>query len=69
MTQTPVRIFKAEFFKALANPLRIAILDALRHGERGVNELAASLNIEQAAVSQHLALLRSKRFVKNRKED
>ena len=31
--------FKAEFFKALAHPLRISILDALREGELTVNEI------------------------------
>ncbi len=32
--------FKAEFFKALAHPIRIRILDCLRDGEKGVNELS-----------------------------
>jgi len=32
-----IRLFKAEFFKALSNPLRIAIIDTLRKGEHGVN--------------------------------
>jgi DNA-binding transcriptional ArsR family regulator len=63
-----VRFFKSEFFKALANPLRIAILDVLRNGECGVNEMAASLNVEQASLSQQLSVLRSKRLVKFRKE-
>jgi len=38
--------FKAEFFKALAHPLRIRILDELRHGEVGVNELCLRLDVE-----------------------
>src|SRR5438477_9938459 len=43
--------FKAEFFKALAHPLRIRILDELRRGEVGVNELCLRLDAEQAPVS------------------
>jgi DNA-binding transcriptional ArsR family regulator len=30
--------FKAEFFKALAHPIRIRILDCLRGGEKGVRK-------------------------------
>ncbi len=60
--------FKAEFFKALAHPLRIAILDALRNGELGVNELSALLKVEQSTLSQQLAVLRNKNIVGGRKE-
>jgi ArsR family transcriptional regulator len=60
--------FKAEFFKALAHPLRIAIIDALRAGEMGVNELSAVLSVEQSSVSQQLAVLRARNIVTSRKE-
>ncbi|HEX6465999.1 MAG TPA: metalloregulator ArsR/SmtB family transcription factor [Terriglobales bacterium] len=60
--------FKAEFFKALAHPLRIAILDALRNGELGVNELSALLKVEQSTLSQQLAVLRNKNIIGGRKE-
>lgn len=60
--------FKAEFFKALAHPLRIAILDALRKGELGVNELCAALNAEQSTLSQQLGVLRNRSVVVGRKE-
>jgi DNA-binding transcriptional ArsR family regulator len=60
--------FKAEFFKALAHPQRIAILDALREGEVGVNELCARLGAEQSTLSQQLAVLRSRNIVVGRKE-
>jgi DNA-binding transcriptional ArsR family regulator len=63
-----IRLFKAEFFKALANPLRIAIIDTLRNGERGVNEIASTLHVEQAVISTQLQTLRSKQIVKFRKE-
>lgn len=60
--------FKAEFFKALAHPLRIAVLDALRQGELGVNELCERLGVEQSSLSQQLAVLRSRNIVVGRKE-
>lgn len=59
--------FKAEFFKALAHPLRIAILDALRRGELGVNEIAAAVGAEQSSVSQQLGVLRARNIVRSRK--
>src|SRR5258708_6766619 len=60
--------FKAEFFKALSHPLRIAVLDALRNGELGVNELCSILNVEQSTLSQQLSLLRARNIVAGRKE-
>ncbi|MGE3725809.1 MAG: ArsR/SmtB family transcription factor [Candidatus Sericytochromatia bacterium] len=67
MSVTPMRIFKADFFKALSSPVRIAILDLLRNGEKSVNELTASFEIEQVGISQHLSVLRTKNLVKTRK--
>ncbi len=59
--------FKAEFFKALAHPVRIRILDSLREGEKTVNELSELLQIEPANVSQQLAVLRFRDIVTGRK--
>ncbi len=60
--------FKEEFFKALSHPLRIAIINALRSGEIGVNELSAQLKVEQSTLSQQLAMLRKSNIVVGRKE-
>ena len=60
--------FKADFFKALAHPLRISILDALRDGELSVNELSQIFEVEQANASQQLAVLRNRNIVIARKE-
>lgn len=59
--------FKSEFFKALAHPIRIRILDSLRDGEKGVNELSEILKIEPANVSQQLSILRVRNIVVGRK--
>jgi ArsR family transcriptional regulator len=56
--------FKAEFFKVLAHPLRIRILDALRAGAVSVGELRERLDVEQSTLSQQLAILRARNFVR-----
>jgi ArsR family transcriptional regulator len=62
-----LRQFKAEIFQALAHPTRIAILDLLRQGELTVGNVAELLNLEQANLSQHLAILRAKQMVRTRR--
>jgi ArsR family transcriptional regulator len=60
--------FKSDFFKALAHPLRISILDALRDGELTVNEISQRFDVEPANASQQLAVLRNRNIVIARKE-
>jgi ArsR family transcriptional regulator len=67
-TRQRLSSFKAEFFKALAHPLRISILDALREGELTVNEISQKFEVEPANASQQLAVLRNKNIVVARKE-
>ena len=63
-----LQIFKAEFFKALAHPVRIRILEILVRGGRSVHELQGALGVDQPTVSQQLAVLRAKNIVDARKE-
>jgi len=63
----PVDQFRAEFFKALAHPVRIKILRLLRPGEKSVAELQETLGLE-SSVSQQLAILRAKNLVVARKD-
>ena len=63
-----LQVFKAEFFKALAHPVRIRILEILVRGERSVNELQEALGVDQPTVSQQLAVLRARNVVEARKE-
>lgn len=58
----------AERFKALGEPARLRILDALRGGELTVGELVAATGLNQANLSKHLQLLHSVGFVARRKE-
>lgn len=62
-----LRRFKSEIFQALAHPTRIAIVEALREGELSAGQLIERLDVEQANASQHLAILRTKHVVVNRK--
>lgn len=54
--------------KGLADPKRLLIINALRHGERSVSDLCVELHLPQANVSQHLAVLREKGLVGVRKD-
>lgn len=49
----------AELFRALAAPVRVAVLLELTDGERCVHDLVASLGVSQPLVSQHLRVLRA----------
>ena len=54
--------------KILSHPKRLLILCQLVDQERSVGELAAQLDVREAAVSQQLALLRKDRLVKTRRD-
>lgn len=67
MNGPSLQAFKADFFRALAHPVRIRILETLGTGERTVQELQQLLGLEQPIVSQQLAVLRAKNIVTSRK--
>jgi DNA-binding transcriptional ArsR family regulator len=58
----------AETFRALADPTRVRILDALSHGELCVCDLAALVRLSESAVSHQLRLLRTMRLVRPRRD-
>jgi DNA-binding transcriptional ArsR family regulator len=65
---TGLPLLKSEFFRVMAHPTRIRILEQLAHGERTVQELQAALALDQPVVSQHLAVLRGRSVVAARRE-
>ena len=68
-TMTPALLdLLADRFKALADPARLRLLNALRDGERTVSELVEAAELTQANTSKHLALLHTLGFVKRRRE-
>jgi len=58
----------AEICKAMGNPHRLALLDALRHGEKAVGDLAEELGLTVSNTSQHLSVLKAAGIVKRRKD-
>jgi ArsR family transcriptional regulator len=65
---TPLYQAKAEFFKALAHPARIRVLELLSQREHSVSEMLPEVGIEAAHLSQQLAVLRKMNLVVTRKE-
>jgi len=64
-----LQILKAEFFRSLAHPARIRLLEVLsERGEQSVQSLQARLDLDQPIVSQQLARLRAGGIVTSRKE-
>lgn len=63
-----LQAFKAGFFRALAHPIRIRILERLVKDSHTVQELQEALGLGQPVVSQQLAVLRSNNIVSGRKE-
>jgi ArsR family transcriptional regulator len=53
------RLFErqAEIAKAVAHPLRIAVIDFLKDGERCVCEIAEQVGSERSNISRHLAVM------------
>jgi DNA-binding transcriptional ArsR family regulator len=60
--------FKARFFRALAHPTRIRLLEILVRGGRTVQELQEAVDLDQPIVSQQLAVLRNQNVVSAHKE-
>ena len=53
----------AQVCRALSDPKRLLIIEALRDGPMTVGQLAETLSLSQPNVSQHLAVLRERRIV------
>ena len=59
---------KAELCKTFSDPKRLMIINALRDGEKLVGDLAKRLQVPQAVASRHLAVLRNRGVVTNRRQ-
>jgi DNA-binding transcriptional ArsR family regulator len=62
-TQIALDTGSGDVFAAVANPVRRAMLDALRGGPLAVHDIAAGFDISRPAVSQHLRVLREAHLV------
>lgn len=61
----PESIFdlQAEMCQTMSNATRLRIVHALREGPQCVGKLAEALELDQASVSRHLAVLRNRGIV------
>jgi ArsR family transcriptional regulator len=59
--------FKAEVFKALAHPMRIAMLDKLKIRPWCVCELATEVGIDKSVASKHLSQLKVAGLIEDEK--
>ena len=66
--QEKLREYKASIFQAMSHPTRIAILEVLRDRELSARTIQEKLGVEQANLSQHLAILRNRQIVSSRKD-
>ena len=58
----------ATAFAALAEPMRVAIVERLAERPMAVGELAAGLPVTRPAVSQHLKVLKAAKLVRDHAE-
>ena len=58
----------ARLFGVLAEPSRLALLQALRNGALSVSELMGACDMKQANVSKHLGVLHDHRLVKRERD-
>ncbi len=63
----PIYQVKADFFKTLAHPARVRILEVLQEGEFSVSELIPKVGIEASHLSHQLAILRKANILQTRK--
>src|SRR5689334_24980587 len=61
----PLYQAKAEFFKALAHPARVRVLELLSEREHSVSEMLPDVGIEAAHLSQQLSVLRKMNLVRS----
>jgi len=59
---------QAEIAKAIAHPLRIAIIDCLKDGPQCVCDIAAYTGSERSNVSRHLSVMVNAGLLEHRKE-
>ena len=59
---------QAEIAKAIAHPLRIAIIDFLKDGEQCVCDIAENVGSERSNVSRHLSVMVKAGVLQHRKK-
>lgn len=57
----------SSLLKKIANPIRLMILCEIAEEEKNVSDLLQMVEISQSALSQHLALLKKHKIIKDQK--
>jgi len=70
MDEDELRVYrmKANILKALAHPIRLAIVDLLKGGEQCVCDIAEHVGSERSNVSRHLSVLLKAGVLQSRKD-
>jgi len=68
-TPEPLALDQAQLmFRALADPIRLEVVQALQHGERCVCDLTDDLDLAQSKLSFHLKVLKEAGLIRARQE-
>lgn len=68
-TKGPIFERTASRLKAIAHPVRLAMIDLLKDGNKmNVTEIYTALNIEQAVASQHLSILKDRDVLTSKRQ-
>ena len=59
---------KADFLRVLGHPVRLKLIEELKHGEKSVGYLVEKLKIGQSSISRHLLALRNAGILSSRQE-
>jgi ArsR family transcriptional regulator len=59
---------KVQIFKALAHPVRLAIVEKLAEKERCVCDIAEWFDCDRTTISKHLSILKNAGIITDRKE-
>lgn len=59
---------KVRIFKAMAHPVRLAIVEGLAGGGRCVCDIAGWFNHDRTTISKHLSILKNAGIITDRKE-
>ncbi|MBL7215405.1 MAG: winged helix-turn-helix transcriptional regulator [Phycisphaerae bacterium] len=65
-----IQVFEkqAQIAKAIAHPVRVAVLDYLKNGEQCVCDIAAAVKTERTNLSKHLSVMTSAGVLQSRKD-
>jgi ArsR family transcriptional regulator, cadmium/lead-responsive transcriptional repressor len=67
-TPLPALAIKARLFRGLGDPSRLAIVEALRDGEKTVSQIVEATGLSQPNASAHLACLKDCGIVHSRQQ-